>query len=206
MDRSQIERATVGQSDNCLWHTVRQGRITGSNVGTIVKRRNITPDFVKRQKTRKDLSRIPAIAWGVSKEDIAKQNYVALTGNSVHECGIFISSKCKWLGATPDGIVRDCTGQGLLEIKCPYSIRTEHPIHCFKKLTFTDKEGNLKKNHNYYYQIQTQLYTSEYTWCDFVIWTPIGLHIQRIESDDVFLNSHVLPKLNHFYTNHWQHG
>lgn len=41
----------------------------------------------------------------------------------------------------------------------------------------------LKKSHNYYYQVQGQLATTQLPWCDFVVWTPHGTTIQRIERD-----------------------
>ena len=200
-----VEQATIGQSKNPLWHKVRKGKITASNVGTIVKRRNVTDEFVKGCKAPKDISYLPAIRWGVVHEDDAVKQYVAVTENVFSPCGIFICKERSWLGATPDGLVHDTKedSHGILEIKCPYSIRDEKPDACFTRLHFTDNKGMLKKNHKYYYQIQTQLHTSGYTWCDFVIWTPAGLHIERIDRDDTFFNNHVLTKLDHFYANHW---
>lgn len=202
---SNIERATVGQGNNELWHKIRKGKITASRVGTIVKRKQITEKFVSDYKFPKDISKFPALHWGTTKESSAKHDYAAITGNSVRDCGIFVSKECDWIAGTPDGLVRDTNDgtDGIMEIKCPYSIRTQHPLFCFKKLAFTDNRGKLRRNHNYHYQIQTQLYASEYTWCDFVIWTPVGLHVERIKKDDSFMTNHVIPKLHHFFTEHF---
>ncbi len=36
--------------------------------------------------------------------------------------GIVINSSCPHMSASPDGIVNcDCCGEGVIEIKCPYS-------------------------------------------------------------------------------------
>ena len=153
IDPSAIEQATIGQSENPLWHKIRRNRITASKVGPIIKRKIITPKFVKDTLRPKDISFLPAIRWGLKNEAAAVKAYTLKTENFVKPCGIFISPLQSWLGATPDGIVYDpkeCS-TGILEIKCPYSARSKRPQDCFEKLTFTDKEGNLKRNHNYYY-------------------------------------------------------
>lgn len=36
-------------------------------------------------------------------------------------------------------------------------------------------------------------------WCDFVVWTSVDLHIQRIEFDNDFWTQQLLPKLSAFY-------
>ena len=39
---------------------------------------------------------------------------------------------------------------------------------------------HLKKNHNYYYQVQGQIAVLNMPWCDFVVWTTQDMHIERI--------------------------
>ena len=55
--------------------------------------------------------------------------------------------------------------------------------------------------HAYYYQAQGQLSVAEVQWCDFVVWTPSGLEIQRIYRDTNFWN-YLLPILSRFYFEH----
>ena len=57
----------------------------------------------------------------------------------------------------------------------------------------------LKKSHNYYYQVQGQLATTQLPWCDFLVWTPYGTTIQRIERDVNLWLQKILPKLSMFY-------
>ena len=48
-----------------------------------------------------------------------------------------------------------------------------------------DEDGQvyLSPTHEYYYQIQGQLAVCEKEYCDFVCWTPHGMHIERILVD-----------------------
>ena len=206
MDTSTIEQATIGQSENPLWHKIRRNKITASKVGPIVKRKIITPKFVKDTLRPKNIFFLPAIRWGLENEAAAIKAYSSHSKNFVKPCGIFISPLQSWLGATPDGVVYDPheKSTGLLEIKCPFSIRMKKPKDCFENMSCTDREGKLKQNHNYYYQIQTQLYATGYKWCDFVIYTPVGLHIQRVPFNETYYTEKVIPKLEGFYKDHFE--
>lgn len=76
--------------------------------------------------------------WGKKYEEVAVQLYQKIKSTKVHEFGLLIHPRLKWLGASPDGITTDGV---MLEIKCPYSRKikdTIPPIY-------------------YYYQVQIQL-------------------------------------------------
>ena len=63
----------------------------------------------------------------------ARQDYITslVKGHSsfnVKLAGLYVDPQMPHLGATPDGLVSClCCGDGLLEIKCPYSIRDCDP-------------------------------------------------------------------------------
>lgn len=196
--REEIEEAT--RTDKELWQEIRKNRITASNVGSIAKTRNITS--ADKWKKPVDISYVPAIRWGVLHECDAIEAYKTATGNTVQQCGIFISPVHDWLAGTPDGVVQEREVTGIIETKCPYSIRDYKPEDCFKKLVFLHNDGTLRKTHNYYYQIQIQLHATGYNWCDFVVWTLKGVHIQRITRDESFL-AQLLPKLHSIHQKHW---
>ena len=63
-----------------------------------------------------------------------------------------------------------------------------------------------KKSHNYYYQIKGELAVTQLPWCDFVVWTPHGTSVLRIERDKnlwkqmycklkAFYHEYLLPEL-----------
>ena len=63
-----------------------------------------------------------------------------------------------------------------------------------------DQDGRvrLKSPHNYYYQVQRVMGITGSQWCDFVVWTPKGISIERISFDSTFWNN-MIPKLENYY-------
>ena len=56
----------------------------------------------------------------------------------------------------------------------------------------------LRRNHNYYYQVIGQIALSKAEFCDFVVWTEVDIHIERIVPDSS-LWAEMQEKLAHFY-------
>ena len=56
----------------------------------------------------------------------------------------------------------------------------------------------LKRKHNYFYQVQGLMAITGRPWCDFVVWTPKGLSVERISFDVEFWST-VKPKLVDFH-------
>ena len=77
----------------------------------------------------------PSIAGGRHYEAVAIQKYILHMGNvghnvSVEACGFLIHPTEGWLGASPDGRVREehsMQPSGIVEMKCPYSKREVTP-------------------------------------------------------------------------------
>lgn len=44
----------------------------------------------------------------------------------------------------------------------------------------------LQRSHAYYYKVQTQMAVCQLKYCDFVVWAPSLLHIERIKWDEDF--------------------
>lgn len=102
-------------------------------------------------------------------------------------CGVVVSPQAHWLAATPDRKVY-CPQRnpmfGLLEIKSP---DTDN-LRSLKYLKETDGEFELKKNHNYFFQVQMQLAVTGLEWCHFFVWLENDFHLETI----------------HFYALFWQ--
>ena len=90
--------------------------------------------------------------------------------------GFHIDRSHNWIGASPDGLVYDPSSKndphGLLEIKCPASAEsTSFEDLCIQPHYFlknVDGKFRLKRNHNYYYQIQGQLHVYSSCGCDLI--------------------------------------
>ena len=96
------------------------------------------------------------------------------------------------LACSPDGLVDIPREEGsIVEFKCPYTTAKEglDPVSAVKTLkTFFCKasvEGNLelKRRHDYFYQVQGTMAITERSWCDFVAWSPKGMSVERIKFD-----------------------
>ena len=112
------------------------------------------------------------------------------TSHAKFECisaGLVINPLYPHLGASPDGFTQcECCGKGVLEIKCPFSSKDLHP-DAMKNMrgSFLTSRG-LNHGHKYFTQAQGQLAISNREFCDFVVWTPKGLIIERIYQDFKF--------------------
>lgn len=198
------ERKTVGQRNNELWFEKRMNRLTASKFGFVIKRLPHTPchNLVKSILYSRSLTS-EAITFGRDHEDIAIKLYENSTNNSVEPCGLFIDVSNPFLGASPDGIVGE---EGIVEVKCLASVKEEtlsEAVKAKKNMCLElSKEGEikLKKNHNYFYQIQGQLAITSRNWCDFIVYTKKGeIFVERIQKDTTFWTKNMLPKLTRFY-------
>ncbi len=112
-----------------------------------------------------------------------------------------------WLGCSPDDWVAHPDSaedlNGIAEYKCPYTtpeMTPEEACNGIKGFFCTLHNGTvtLRRNHNYYYQVQGALGVTGRKWCDFVVWTPQGISTERILLDQAFWESKV-PKLECFF-------
>ena len=101
-----------------------------------------------------------ATAHGISYEQVAFERFessYSQTGK-VTKCGLIVSDSVPYLAGSPDGLVGM---DSILEIKCPYQARDREISHIsIPYLKETDNVLSLNKNHNYFYQIQGQLFCS----------------------------------------------
>lgn len=124
--------------------------------------------------------------YGCTDENTARLEYstIAISCHSkfvIRSCGFFVSPLMPFVGASPDGVVHcDCCGRGGLEIKCPHCSKDKAPDSSIRYLEDTACGLALKKDSEYYYQVQAQIYICCLKYCDFVVWTPHGIHLERI--------------------------
>ena len=153
-----------------------------------------------------------AIKWRNENEKLAKCVYVEYTkkqghnGLVVEDCGFIVSLHKEYLGASPDGRVSDPSSDqpnGILEIKCPYTKRTnkacdDPSFYC----KIENDKMQLKSSHHYYHQVQLQLYVSSdmFSWCDYCIYTTKGCLVTRITLDKQWVKDYV-PQLKEYFNN-----
>lgn len=118
--------------------------------------------------------------------------------------GLMINNLYPHIGASPDGIVScDCCGKGTLEVKCPYTLRNSKSLNdLFKKKSapLVKDNGVIKMNtkHQYYFQVQMQMFVADVLYCDFMAWNDSNHIIVRVEKDQSFWNNEY-PKTTTFF-------
>lgn len=207
-----IEKLTCGQSKNEMWFEAREGRLTSSVFGQIVRKKESTsPNYLIRTAMGYSSFESEATKWGKKHEAAARRIYSrAIQKDHPHmkvkQCGLIVNSCYPHLASSPDGLLscscEKCNGPGVLEIKCPYKFRLKSVEGAAVDPTFCCYVENgivrLKRSHIYYVQVQGQMAVSKCQWCDFFVWTLQGYSIERIQFDEDFWKS-CLSKLNSFY-------
>ena len=206
-----IEASTRNQSISNGWHDERMLRISASIMKTVCHRKKDTDakTFITNKLAQKSINS-PAINYGQKNESRAIDSYIHYQKNqgidvTVHKCGLFINVAIPWLAATPDSLVIiDGEDMGCLEVKCPFvcakkSITAVAMEKTFCLHTNSNGELQLKRSHQYFNQVQTQLFVTRLSWGDFVLWAPGGdIHVERIFYDQAFIEE-AISKARVFY-------
>ena len=147
-----------------------------------------------------------ALSWGMENEEVTRREYDLVSRGKhsslqIKATGLHVSPKYPHLGASPDGLLTcTCCGDGLLEIKCPYSLRHTTLNSAGKDFYLKRTPDGLKlsTSHACYYQVQGQLEICDRLYGDFVCWTPNSIHIERIYRNTDFWGE-MKPKLEAFF-------
>lgn len=194
-----VEKQTREQASCSQWFEFRAGRATASNAKSICRTSKEKPAMSLLKKVCYPAQhQFVSIEtnWGKNNEERARKEFVAIveTSHQHFKCrasGLQISTDYSFLAASPDGVVScACCGEGLLEIKCPFTCR-------FKKIDevanvthscLVSKDGVicLDKDHANYYQVQMQMFVSKRNFSYFVVWTMKDIHVERVTLDVPF--------------------
>ena len=197
-----IEKATKKQRE-CTVYKQREGRLTSSSFHIYIRKKQSNPEvLVRRLLSKKNISTVPAIKWGIEHEETARHDSCKMTLCHQHfECtlaGLTINPLYPFLGASSDGHTQcDCCGQGLLEIKCPFSGRHSHPQELKGKPGSFLKAKGLSRSHNYYTQVQGQLALCDKDFCDCSLDTQ--RHNYRENHQGLAFWEKLIAKLTAFY-------
>ena len=214
-ERDIINRNTVGQSSVNDWHDQRKGRVTASQFDRIYTRSVTLQKHSGQDSTTlvssllgyKKITDNAALKHGRSMEIHAKQKYIEINKRKhrnfkSEEMGLVVMKTRPYIAVSPDLKVKcNCCGEGLVEIKCPYSIKETIPsADNLDYLVEINDKVSLKKNSNYYFQIQGQMAVTETAYTDFFVFTTHGNLLERTERDPSFW-ADLLMKLEWFWIN-----
>lgn len=211
-EAKKIEQQTIGQSSNKKWYQERSKRLTSSNFGLVLNRReSVYPkSILNKVLAVNKTSRIPASCrWGLENEAVALEQYKnkvnEITNNSfnIYHYGLIINPKWPWLACSPDGIIVGCgETTGGIEIKCPFAKKDISVSEACADKTFfmemNDGKPALKYRHIHFLQCQGVMALCEIEWLDFTVYTVVDSYTQRISFNRDLWDNAMLPKLTHF--------
>ncbi|XP_013382110.1 uncharacterized protein LOC106152913 [Lingula anatina] len=188
-EAAHVELHTRDQCKSTHWRKYRLGRITASQLYSAVHTDIDKPSMsVVKSVCYPQYFSSASTEWGIKKERVARKEYCKDMAPfhvdfQVERSGLLLNPDFPEFGASPDGFVScNCCGKGLLEIKCPFTLREADSIQ-MTWLENTEGGLKLKKNTAYYYQVQMQLFMSNLDYCDFFVWCPYASHCERIVKD-----------------------
>ena len=131
--------------------------------------------------------------YGINEEANAIHTYSQLINVPVTASGLWVNKHYVHLGASPDGLIMDSNDVvfGIVEVKCLKALRIQtveewikSGIPSYACVSVIGGKLSLKKNHSYYYQIQTQLLITQASYCDFVLHSKVDKpHVERVFPD-----------------------
>ena len=210
-----IKQNTVGQALVVEWFKQREGRLTASRFHQICTRvdslqaskSNDPTNLISALLGYKSVPETAAMKHGKAMEAHAESSYLSVVKRKhrtfkSNEAGLVIMNDKQFIRVSPDlEIDCSCHGSGLVEIKCPYSIRDSTPsADNLPYLHLVNGEPKLERNSNYYFQIQGQMGVTGKLYTDFVVFTYYGTLIRRINFDLEFWEE-MLAKLEWFWMN-----
>ena len=146
-----LQQSTRLQAQSLLWFAHRKGRITASKFGAVCQTSVSSPS---KSLVDSILQRGPKLNSEAVKqsEPLGREQYKILMASKhssfqVQPAGLFVNPQYPYLGASPDGVVScQCCGEGIIEIKCPYSLRDSDPNTITISLSFLHllRSGNEK--------------------------------------------------------------
>ena len=198
----KLDEATRNQSQSKLWCKYRAGRVTASRFKAAAHT-DVTQPLQSLIKQicypESHGATSEAQEWGLKHKKAARDTYCSSMVKkhlnfTVALSGLVVHPGHPHLGASPDGVVScDCCGLGVLEIKCPFSCTNKsftEPSRDDAQFCLTVNEDSffeLKKAHEYYYQVQAQMKLTGACYCDFVVWSPDEFVVLRIDLANDFI-------------------
>lgn len=173
------------------WHQARLGKITASRLHDILPgksgykaaRKNYEAELICEILTGvyDDNSYCSqAMDYGSEMESIARSAYEARHGEFIQEVGFVISDDIDFLGASPDGILKN---KGI-EIKCP-----KPATHINTIIRYVDDNKYIPPQ--YYTQMQTGMIVTGFQEWDYISFDNrfpdnLQLYIQTVKRDDKY--------------------
>lgn len=200
-----VEELTREQTGSKLWFWARTGRVTAS-----IMRKCVSTSCDEPPPKRSLLRSIsfpqdnhfetPATKYGREHEEKAKKCLPRIFKGHRNvkvstKTGLHIFQEQPFIAASPDALVRcDCCGLCAVEVKCPYRLSRDcylgntltihgltQSVHPF--ITVSNGRYDMVRSHDYYYQVQTQIFVVGADYGLFLVWSKTEYLTIRVEKD-----------------------
>lgn len=198
-DVENIEKNTIIQNKSEVWFNQRAGRVTATKFKRVCHTSLEKPSLTLIKEICYPIEAkfsSKSTDWGLKNEKKALHEYEERMKEdhinfSISDCGLIINVEYPHLAASPDSLAScECCGKGTVEVKCPFLLKRmtlqEFAAKNSTCLNITENGMEINQNHSYYYQVQLQMCLMKLLYCDFVIWSPQELFIERIDFDIIF--------------------
>ena len=210
----ETERLTRGQNRNQLWFDKRRSLLTASNFGKAAKTKVEPSKKIKAMLYANFTTE--AIQYGIEREEKAVAIYITDMAEKgitvkVDEVGLLQSKEKPFLAASLDRIITNVATNEKwgMEIKSPLSKAGMAVEDACKSKNFCLEKVNdgtirLKRNHDYYIQVQGQLYSASHLALKgivFVVYFGEGMPLfkENIFFDNSRWSEELLPRLEYFF-------
>lgn len=213
-DINTIEKRTRLQAKCDDWFHYKSGIITGTLSCAVshATKRNEKREAINRAISNLSYTQMnyPAVKYGRDNEEMGIAAFMKKMKPKHHNlrvkgCGLRLDDTHHYIGASIDGYLECiCCEPAILEIKCPYSIRDGSVAVDGRQLAYLTDELLLKKNHTYYYQMQTYLGVYKCKKGFFCVYTPQDVLVLEIDFDEEFwrnLKSDIQTYYYRYYLN-----
>jgi len=150
-----------------IWKEVKQGKISGTVAGSVMGsatvRKTALYDLVGERLSIESDSNESDMDRGNRLEPEARKEYEKMTGYTVEQVGFLERKDCKWIGISPDGLIKE-NGKytRAIEIKCL----------CAKNHITAIEENEIPKK--YYHQaLQYFVVNPDLEVLEFVLYNPL---------------------------------
>lgn len=199
----EIEINTRMQRLISTWANERKHHITASNVYKVM---TVKSDAAKKNLAKRIFNpqevKCKETDYGILNEPKALRLYESY-GIKITSCGLFISKRYPHIAATPDGLVGNDT---VVEVKCPYTKRglyiNEDAMSCLYKDPISGRLV-LHQDHEYYTQIQTQLFAAEKKYANLVLYTENDFKVIDVPRNDEIIGK-IVDQVTDFYNNYFR--
>ena len=206
VDADKAASIALAPQGSELWRSERAVRITGSmchSLYTYSKRGGDWDGKMAKMEKGQEWKGNSATAHGIRAEKYSLELYEAVCTGKLVTCGLLVQPGCPWLGCSPDGVVmRAGEAVKLVEVKSPVCGKTLSAVDIIrdKKVSWLEVAGEnayLKRNHQYYSQVQLGMALLKVSVCDLVVSGKGDIAVVRVERDKEYVNNliHTLHKV-----------